>query len=60
MSEGDTTLREEDISSEQSLVGARAEVADVDGDDSTGTESDTDGTDSDSDDTDSDSDGTDA
>ena len=45
MSEGDTTLREEDISSEQSLVGARAEVADVDGDDSTGTESDTDGTD---------------
>ena len=59
MSEGDTTLREEDISSE-SLVGARAEVADVDGDDSTETESDTDGTDSDSDDTDSDSDGTDA
>jgi hypothetical protein len=59
MSESDTTLREEDISSESSLD-TRAEVADVDGDDSTGTESDTDGTDSDSDDTDSDSDGTDA
>jgi hypothetical protein len=60
MSEGDTTLREEDVSTEQTLDYPRAEVADVDGDDSTGTESDTDGTDSDSDDTDSDSDGTDA
>jgi hypothetical protein len=60
MSEGDTTLREEDITSEPTLDYPRAEVADVDGDDSTGTESDTDGTDSDSDDTDSDSDGTDA
>jgi hypothetical protein len=60
MSEGDTTLREEESSGEHTLFGTRPQVADVDGDDSTGTESDTDGTDSDSDDTDSDSDGTDA
>jgi hypothetical protein len=60
MSEGDTTLREEDVISEPTLDDPRAEVADVDGDDSGGTESDTDGTDSDSDDTDSDSDDTDA
>ena len=60
MSEGETTLKEEDVRTERSFGDTRAEVADVDGDDSTGTESDTDGTDSDSDDTDSDSDGTDA
>jgi hypothetical protein len=60
MSEGDTTLREEDVTSEPTLGVPRAEVADVDGDDADTTDSDTDGTDSDSDDTDSDSDGTDA
>jgi hypothetical protein len=48
----DTTLRDEDVRTEQSWS-TRAEVADVDGDDQ-------DGTDSDTDDTDSDSDGTDA
>jgi hypothetical protein len=52
MSEGDTTLREEEIRSEGSLDDPRAEVADVDGDDSDGTDSDSDDTDSDSDDTD--------
>jgi hypothetical protein len=54
MSEDDTTLREEDVRSEQSWGDTSSEVADVDGDD------DSDGTDSDTDDTDSDSDGTDA
>jgi hypothetical protein len=49
----DTTLRDEDVSTERSWSETRAEVADVDGDD------DQDGTDTDTDDTDSDSDGTD-
>jgi hypothetical protein len=52
MSEGDTTLREEDVTSAPTLDDTRAEVADVDGDDTDGTDSDTDDTDSDSDDTD--------
>ncbi len=52
MSEGETTLREEEVHSEKSLDDPRAEVADVDGDDSDGTDSDSDDTDSDSDDTD--------
>jgi hypothetical protein len=49
----DTTLREEDVRTEQSWSETAAEVADVDGDDQDGTESDTDDTDSDSDGTDS-------
>jgi hypothetical protein len=49
----DTTLREEDVRTEQSWSDTRAEVADVDGDDQDGTDSDTDDTDSDSDGTDS-------
>jgi hypothetical protein len=49
----ETTLRDEDVRTEQSWSDPRAEVADVDGDDQ-------DTSDSDSDDTDSDSDGTDA
>jgi hypothetical protein len=52
MSEGDTTLREEDVRSEQTWGDTSSEVADVDGDDSDGTDSDSDDTDSDSDDTD--------
>jgi hypothetical protein len=52
MSEGDTTLKDEDVRTEQSFGDTRAEVADVDGDDSDGTDSDTDDSDSDSDDTD--------
>jgi hypothetical protein len=50
----DTTLRDEDVRTEQSWGDTRAEVADVDGED------DQDGTDADTDDTDSDSDGTDS
>ena len=52
MSDSESTLREEDVRTEQNWSDTRAEVADVDGDDQ-------DDTDSDSDDTDSDSDGTD-
>lgn len=60
MSDSETTLREEDVRTEQTSSETRAEVADVDGDDQGGGEADTDDSDSDSDDTDSDSDGTDA
>ena len=51
----ETTLREEDVRTEQSWSDPRAEVADVDGDDQDTSDSDSDDTDSDSD-----SDGTDA
>jgi hypothetical protein len=52
MSEGEGTIRDEDIRSEETWEAPRAEVADVDGDDQDTTDSDTDDTDSDSDDTD--------
>jgi hypothetical protein len=52
MGEGESTIRDEDIRSEQTWGETRAEIADVDGDDQDTTDSDTDDTDSDSDDTD--------
>jgi hypothetical protein len=52
MSEGESTIRDEDIRSEQTWAQTREEVADVDGDDQDTTDADTDDTDSDTDDTD--------
>jgi hypothetical protein len=49
MSEGESTIRDEDIRSEGTWEEPRAEVADVDGDDQDTTDADTDDTDSDSD-----------
>jgi hypothetical protein len=54
MSEGESTIRDEDIRSEPTWGETRAEVADVDGDDQDTTDSDTDDTDSDSDSDDTD------
>jgi hypothetical protein len=52
MSEGESTIRDEDIRSEETSGQIRGEVADVDGDDQDTTDADTDDTDSDTDDTD--------